>query len=764
MQKELTKFFKAIFGGIKGCIDIRTFVHTRNKDKKTITHQVNHLFRPITKSGVVDLISLLNSENFTKNKNIHFGVAPRVINAGGRQTGGESDIKVLPVLWCDADCKREKQPELPTKEEMMKKIEKFEIPPSIIVDSGLGYHFYWLLKIPILIKNNKILLEIKGILKGLALQLGGDVTGQDISHCLRVPGTKNIKPECPSGLPVKIVKFEPDLKYEVEKFQKYKVKIEDTSKMDINLKDVKVPARFEELLKKNKKLQDTYLKRNRPDLSDQTGSGYDMALANFLIQKKFTDSEIVAIIKTSKTGTEKKITPSYLKITIGKARAFEEKRKKGRKKKEPELKTFPPGLIHLINNDGVKKYLFKNEDNKLALSEIWTDGAGIEYKPRQDLPIGYASMEVLTLDQDIIWANLLKDIERYIKNYLELPDEIYYLIFGLWIMHSYLMEKLDVTPYLYFVGLRGTGKSRAGKITCKLAYKCFPSVLPSPAVIFRSADYFQNALVIDEAKFWGSDMDMDLARIIMSRYQRGMTVPRVNRDKKGERQIELHNVFGPLVICTTSNIPDAIEDRCIKIQMKRNVFPAVTGDFDLAEEQRLINLLTLFRARYLNEEFPKHKNIAQWRLGEILTPLYKILLLVDKSRIEEFEKFIEEEETSRATDEATSDNAIIISILIDFYNDGRDIVATKDIAKKYNQDIENLNLQINPRSMGWRMRPFNFRKKVIAEKGEINKAGWIIDRETLTRLAERFSVKTEIIPIDEHLDKSEEETQLSIPD
>jgi len=428
------------------------------------------------------------------------------------------------------------------------------------------------------------------------------------------------------------------------------------------------------------------------------------------------------------------------------------------------LKTFPPGLIHLVDDDGVKKYLFKNEDNKLALSETWTDGAGQIYKPRQDLPMRYASMDVLKIDKDIIWADLLKEIEKYIKSYLELPDEIYYLIFGLWIMHAYLMEKVDVTPYLYFVGLKGTGKSRAGKIALKLAYKCFFTAMPTAPVLFRTADYFENALVIDETKFWGSDMDKDVGRIIMSRYQRGCVVPRINRDKKGENEVEFHNVFGPTIICTTSNIPDAIEDRCIKIQMERNVFPAVTGDFDLAEEQRLINLLTLFRAEYYNKEFLRHKNIAQWRLGEILTPLYKVLLLVDKSRKEEFEGFVKEEETSRAVDEATSDNATIISIIIDFYNDGEDIIATQDIAKKYNEDIENLNLQISPKSMGWRMKPFNFKKKVIIKWKQNNKPGWIIDREILTRLAKRFSIETEIIPQDEHLKKVEEDAQLSMPD
>ncbi|GAI98591.1 unnamed protein product, partial [marine sediment metagenome] len=122
---------------------------------------------------------------------------------------------------------------------------------------------------------------------------------------------------------------EPSLKYG-EEFKKFMVKIEDVPEMDIDIKDVKIPQRFEELLKRNKKLQNTYLTRNRPDISDQTGSGYDMALANILIKNGFNDSEIAAIIRSSKTGTKKKITKGYLTITIKKARAFfKEKRVKG---------------------------------------------------------------------------------------------------------------------------------------------------------------------------------------------------------------------------------------------------------------------------------------------------------------------------------------------------------------------------------------------------------------------------------------------------
>jgi len=330
-QEELTKFFEAIFEGTTGYIEIRTFVHIKDEDKiKTI--RKDRLFRKT--SDIKDLVRALSNENFVRGRNIYFGVAPRA-KTEGKQTGAEKDIQMINCLWSDVDCKREKQPELPTKAVKIKEIEKFELPPSIIVDSGLGYQCYWLLKMPIPIRNRKIFLEAKGILKGLTLKMGGDVSGHDLCRILRVPFSQNHKPECPKeGLPVKIIKFEPNLKYGLE-FKKFMVKIEDISEVDVDIKDVKVPQRFEELLKKNKKLQNTYLTRDRPDISDQTGSGYDMALANILIKNKFTDSEIAAIIRNSKTGTKKKITPSYLAITIRKGRAFF----KEKRVKEPKVIT-----------------------------------------------------------------------------------------------------------------------------------------------------------------------------------------------------------------------------------------------------------------------------------------------------------------------------------------------------------------------------------------------------------------------------------------
>lgn len=476
------------------------------------------------------------------------------------------------------------------------------------------------------------------------------------------------------------------------------------------------------------------------------------------------DERVIAMGAVVKAGifrmTELKSRVKKVSHLLKKQKESVEKEKE---EKGPILKTFLPGLIHLIDDNGVKKYLLKSEDDKLVVAETWTGEGGQVYKPRQDLPIGYASLAVLTLDQDITWSSLLKDIERYIKKHLELPGKIYYLIFGLWIMHTYLIEETDITPYLYYVGLKGTGKSRAGQIANKLAYKCLLETMPTAPVLFRSSELWHNSLVIDEAKFWGSEMDRDLARIVMSRYKRGVTVSRIDMNKKGEKTVEIYDVFGPLIICTESNIPEPIEDRTIKFQMKENESPEVEDDWDLTTEQALIDLLTLFRAKFKGKGLPKHEKLARRRINEILSPLYKILLLVDESRIGEFMEFVETIKASRVADEATSENATIVSIFIDLYNEGKDIVSTRDIARIYNQDIENPNFQISEKSMGWKIKPFNFEKKPI-RSGTNRKAGWVINRKILIKLAERFSVETKITPIDEHLEKVKKETQLSMPD
>ena len=73
--------------------------------------------------------------------NIYFGVNPRPLSKRKKQ----DDIKNMICLWADLDGKDFQEGKTQAKQV----INNFEIRPNIIVDSGNGYHTYWIFKEPI---------------------------------------------------------------------------------------------------------------------------------------------------------------------------------------------------------------------------------------------------------------------------------------------------------------------------------------------------------------------------------------------------------------------------------------------------------------------------------------------------------------------------------------------------------------------------------------------------------------------------------------
>lgn len=156
-----------------------------------------------------------------RSKNIHFGVGLRV-----DKKGDEAHTRLLPALFIDIDVIKDHASQW---EEVDQKIEHFDRPPSIIVNSGRGYHLYWLLDeyLEITSENRNL---IRGILAGLAEKLGGDPSCHDLSRLMRLPGTYNCKDangkavtfaQCPQPIPVRLEKCDTKIRYSVEDFRAF---------------------------------------------------------------------------------------------------------------------------------------------------------------------------------------------------------------------------------------------------------------------------------------------------------------------------------------------------------------------------------------------------------------------------------------------------------------------------------------------------------------------------------------------------------------
>ena len=81
-----------------------------------------------------------------------------------------------------------------------------------------------------------------------------------------------------------------------------------------------LPPRFLELLSRTAKIKATW-EGARSDLEDQSGSGYDMAMANHLVHHGFTDDETKSIFRSMLSGRGAKVKDECYTRTIGKARS-----------------------------------------------------------------------------------------------------------------------------------------------------------------------------------------------------------------------------------------------------------------------------------------------------------------------------------------------------------------------------------------------------------------------------------------------------------
>ncbi|GAI72130.1 unnamed protein product, partial [marine sediment metagenome] len=229
-------------------------------------------------------------------------------------------------------------------------------------------------------------------------------------------------------------------------------------------------------------------------------------------------------------------------------------------------KTIVPNLIHLVGDQGRTKYLFYKNGQLLIEDYFITEDK--RYSPKQNLPIKILNPNIIKRSFNLDITRLATEIDAFIKSYLEMPLDSDYLVLAMWVFHTYLIEKFNTTPILYFYGVKETGKSRAGEVLSELAFRAQRLTSLTEATLFRSVELFKPSLIIDEIKLLGKGGNQGLADLIKTTYKRGLKVSRINLNKYGEDQIEYYDTFTPLVICTTESIPDIIESRCILFIMQ----------------------------------------------------------------------------------------------------------------------------------------------------------------------------------------------------
>lgn len=127
---------------------------------------------------------------------IFFGVLPRL----SRHGGGDAVPEFTDVLWADFDGKAfDATHGLERKFAAFNALRSIAPEPQVVVDTGGGYHGYWLLR------DDVPFDAAREVMRGFTIVAGADKT-YDKSRILRVPGTLNHKYDPPAQ--VRILRFD----------------------------------------------------------------------------------------------------------------------------------------------------------------------------------------------------------------------------------------------------------------------------------------------------------------------------------------------------------------------------------------------------------------------------------------------------------------------------------------------------------------------------------------------------------------------------
>ena len=122
---------------------------------------------------------------------VYFGVHPGNREKGTNERAMIGDVAAVNCLFADLDAKHCGG----DKAGALVHLDALDPAPSVVIDSGGGYHAYWLLLEPYALTTDTKRERAREVQARWVAHVGGDPGAKDLARVLRVPGTRNLKPE-----------------------------------------------------------------------------------------------------------------------------------------------------------------------------------------------------------------------------------------------------------------------------------------------------------------------------------------------------------------------------------------------------------------------------------------------------------------------------------------------------------------------------------------------------------------------------------------
>ena len=427
-------------------------------------------------------------------------------------------------------------------------------------------------------------------------------------------------------------------------------------------------------------------------------------------------------------------------------------------KKKKDVKLFYTAdfedLIDIVLNDGHIKFL--TADNELR-DDVTIDGVVYQPPPKTGLP---PNLQIPRSDKVLAYAQnhnesgktgvsgvcrgctlLYKKLLDYHTNISELPDKDLYHLLVIWDFHTYLIEKANFSPMIYFYSVAERGKSRTLKGMVNVAFRGIRKADITDAQLIRDCTHLRATIAFDMMDFWEKIKNAGSTDVILNRYERGTTVSRVNRPDKGAFQdTDYYDVFGPTILATNEIINTIADTRSLSIVM-------IKSDKDFEEEvipEKALPLkeeLTAFRLAHYNDNLPKISKMVRSRLGDIVKPLHQILMKVNPEEEELFIRLIKKIEKTKLVEKIGSTDSDILQAWVTVKGEAiGGVLACQLVTTEFNVEKDEKE-KLSSRRVGNRLKSYGFQPTTTNTKT----LGFFLNEEVLQKLIKEYDLPLEPI-------------------
>ena len=690
---------------------------------------------------------------------VFFGPALRKDDLGSKRSNDENIMYML-SLWVDIDSPDKSLPADERLEqaqillgEFIVALTEYNIEPSFIVESGHGYHVYFIVHQAMEHPNE----NWENAQIALINMAKADMQAKDPTRLMRAPGSINYKdPGNPK--PVTIIHASEKI-YFIDDFRRitndYRLKVKKITKPSGSNALGFTPPCIASLLDPQRKPPSGHRHLVRQIISThffKEGYPVEETIGKVMHTTDHpgkAESDVRGVYKTLERDPERYSVGcgegSHLRTLVDdgiavcdeKSCQFKNPKAENDNEKKEVMSAWFDGLVDIVIDGSDKICFLVKENGMLAMKDRHDLPDHVLVPPPSDaiiwqVPKYSEVLKYVTGDSD---AQLFQDLVQYHRSISELPDDNHYNFLAAWDMHTYLMEKFEYYPIIWFYAIPARGKSRTAKGITYVSWRGVILTTVKEAHIIRLATNHRATLFFDIMDLWKKVERGNVDDIMLHRFERGGKVPRVLDPDKGPfKDTTWFDIYGPTIIATNKTINEILETRSIQI-----VMPETTRIFenDVKEANALPfrERLVAFRARWIDRQLPTVTKPVAGRLGDILKPIRQIVNLVGQGE-SWFQEFAQQVEESKKRDGLDSDDAKILNVIVQSMGQiEHGHLLHRFILDEINGDRPE-RYHMSPQRLGRITKRLGFKKYNSGES-----RGIYIDADLLNRLCQRYGIK-----------------------